>query len=98
MPTPSVNALKVTMLSVIPIRPMTIREDRTETGIELPTINDAFRSPKNSQMMIIEITIAMTSVSATESRDSLMLSALSFTIVIFKSESWRCKDSIVLLT
>ena len=43
-----------------------------DTGMELPTIIDAFRSPKNSQMMTMEMIMASTIVSITELRDDMM--------------------------
>ena len=47
---------------------ISMRDDRMDTGMELPTIIDAFRSPKNSQMMTMEMIMASTIVSITELR------------------------------
>ena len=77
MPTPRTRALIVMTFKENPTRVIRIRDTRMEVGIELPTIRDALISPKNSQMMTIEITTARTIVCATSMRDDLMLSALS---------------------
>ncbi len=98
IPTPSVRALKVMMFIVIPMAFMAIRDTRIDTGIELPTISEARSSPKNSQMMIMEITMAMTMVSATDSREETILSALSSTIVMVRSGSSRISVSMTSFT
>ena len=67
------------------LKPMScirIRDDRMDTGMELPTIMDAFRSPKNSHMMTMEMMMARIIVSITELRDDMMESLSSSTMVI----------------
>ena len=98
MPTPRVSALSVITFMVSPMAFMTIRDTRMETGMELPTIRDARISPKKSQMMIMEMTTAITMVSATDSREETILSALSSTMVIFRSGSSCIRVSITSFT
>ena len=50
-----------------------------DTGMELPTIREAFRSPKNSQMMTMEMIMASIMVSITELREDMMESLSSST-------------------
>ena len=65
-----------------PIICIRISDDRMDTGMELPTIMDAFRSPKNSHMMTMEMMMARIIVSITELRDDMMESLSSSTMVI----------------
>ena len=69
-----------------------------DTGMELPTIRDALMSPKNSQMMAMEITIAAIMVWNTEVREDMMLSLVSITTVTFRSGSAAVNSSITSLT
>ena len=98
MPTPRVRALKVMTFKVSPIRFIRIRADRIDTGMELPTIREAFRSPKNSQIITMEMPIAMTMVSATEDRDSMMESAPSSVITISRFSSAAVRLAMVSFT
>ena len=82
IPTPSTRALRVITLRLKPMSCISMRDDRMDTGMELPTIIDAFRSPKNSQMMTMEMIMASTIVSITELRDDMMESLSSSTMVI----------------
>ena len=91
MPTPRTRPLMVMMFSVNPARVITIRDIRMEVGIELPTIRDALKSPKNRKMMIMEITTAITMVSATSFKESWMESASSLATVMVRSSSSFCR-------
>ena len=77
IPTPRTRLDRVMTFNVKPMVFMRMRAAKIDTGMEVPTIRDALISPKNSQMMTIEITTARTIVCATSMRDDLMLSALS---------------------
>ena len=92
MPTPSTSPLMVIMFREKPICVMTIRDMRIEVGIELPTIREAFMSPKNTKMMAMEINTAKTMVTATSFRELKILSASSRTIRICKSPSSSSRD------
>ena len=81
-----------------PISFMAIRETIIEIGMELPTIREAFKSPKNSQITAIEITTAKTSVSTTDFRASFMVSELSLTISRFKPLCRSIRSAARLLT
>ena len=85
MPTPRTRALIVMTFKENPTRVIRIRDTRMEVGIELPTIRDALKSPKNRKMMIMEITTAITMVSATSFKESWMESASSLATVMVRS-------------
>ena len=87
MPTPRTSPLMVMMFKVNPARVITIRDNRMEVGMELPTIRDALKSPKNRKMMIMEMTTAITMVSATSLRESRMESASSRATVMVRFSS-----------
>ena len=82
IPTPNTRALRVMTFRLKPMSCMSIREARIDTGMELPTISEAFRSPKNSHMMTMEMITAIIMVSITELREDMMESLSSFTTVI----------------
>ncbi len=63
---------------------------RMAMGMEVPTINDAFQSPKKKKMMAMEMITAMIMVSNTLDREDLMVSALSSMMVISSSGSAAC--------
>ena len=79
------------IFNVNPARVITIRDMRMEVGMELPTIRDALKSPKNRKMMIMEITTAMTMVSATSFKESRMESASSLATVMVRFSSSPCR-------
>ena len=102
MPTPSTRPLMVITFRENPQAVITIRDTRIEVGIELPTIIDALKSPKNTKMMIMEMTTASTMVTATSCREVRIESASSRAIstVRFSSSassssmtSWTSEDS-----
>ena len=98
IPTPSVRALMVMILSENPIRFMSMKAARMEIGMELPTMRDALMSPKNSHMITMEITIAIISVSTTDISDSIIESEESFTIMMFRSGSSAVRRLTVFFT
>jgi len=98
IPTPSVSALMVMVFKVKPIKLIKISADKMEIGMEVPTIRDAFKSPKNSQIMIMEIMIARTSVWATSFKELIILSASSRTVMICKFSSAPSRFAIVFFT
>ena len=59
MPTPSTRLPSVMTFREKPMAPIKTRAARMDTGIEVPTINDALMSPKNSQMITMA---AMTAI------------------------------------
>ena len=98
MPTPRVRALMVMTFNVKPMRFIRISAASMDTGIELPTIRDAFMSPKNSHMTAMDITTARIRVSATDSRDSIMESAESLTVTMFRLPFSMVRVSMTFLT
>ena len=64
-----------------------------DTGMELPTIRDALISPKNIQIITMEITMAAIMVWNTEVREDMMLSLVSITTVMFRSGSAAVSSS-----
>ena len=93
IPTPNTRALRVITFIVKPTRFISTKDARMDTGMELPTISEAFRSPKNSQIMIMEITTAASIVWNTEVREDMMDSLSSLTTVIFRSVSAAVSSS-----
>ena len=87
IPTPRTRADIVTILREYPIAHMATSAVRMDRGMEVPTIREAFRSPKNKMIMIMEMITAATMVSKTEVRELLMLSASSSIIRIFRFSS-----------
>ena len=75
-----------------------IRAVRIENGILDPTIRDAFRSPKNSQMTTIEMMTARIRVCTTEVRESMIWSAESRTMVMWRSGSFFSRVSTTFFT
>ena len=82
IPTPKTRELKVMTFNEKPINAIRINDARIDTGIELPTIRDAFKSPKNKKMMTMDMITAMISVSATLFKELLISSLLSWTTTI----------------
>ena len=87
MPTPRTRALIVMIFKENPALVSAIKASRMEVGMELPTISDAFQSPKNRKMIAMEMMTASTMVSATSERESTMESAVSLAMVISRSGS-----------
>ena len=87
IPTPRTRALMVMTFSENPAAVMAIRDSRIDVGIELPTIKEAFKSPKNRKIIIIEIITDSTMVSATSFSESIIVSAVSFTTSTVRSGS-----------
>ena len=69
------------------MRVMRISAVRMENGMLDPTIREAFRSPKNSQMTTMEMMTASTRVCSTDFKESRICSALSRTTRILVSGS-----------
>ena len=78
IPMAMTSAPIVTILSENPAKLIKISVARRDIGIELPTIRLALKSPKKIKSTIIENTTPRTSVSATELKEDLMLSAASY--------------------
>ena len=98
IPTPSTRALRVITFRLKPISCINIRDARIDTGMELPTISEAFRSPKNNQIMTMDIMMARIMVSITELSDDMMESLSSLTTVIWRVGSSLVTCSTTLLT
>ena len=94
IPTPRTSEDMVTMLREYPIAHMATRAVSMEIGIEVPTIRDAFRSPKNSIMMIMEMMMAMIMVSNTDVRELKILSEASSIIWILRFSSLASSSAI----
>ena len=62
MPTPSTRLLRVMTFSENPMALMEIRAAKIEMGMDVPTISDAFRSPKNRNIITMDTTTAITMV------------------------------------
>ena len=62
MPTPSTRLLRVITFSENPMALMEIRAAKIEMGMDVPTIRDAFRSPKNRNIITMDTTTAITMV------------------------------------
>ena len=77
----------VTMFMENPIILIRIRVRNREMGMEAPTIRLALKSPKNRKIMIMEMTTAITMVSATSLRESRMESASSRATVMVRFSS-----------
>ena len=84
MPTPSTKLLRVITFRENPMALMEIRAARMEMGIDVPTIRDAFRSPKNRKIITMDTTIAIIMVCITEFKEDLIMSLLSLTTTISK--------------
>ena len=58
IPTPSTRLPKVITLSENPMTLIITRAARIDTGMDVPTIRDAFKSPKNRKITTIDTIIA----------------------------------------
>ena len=74
------RAPRVITLRVNPTSLMAISAAKSDIGIELPTMALALKSPKKINSVSIESSTPMTRVSATDLRESLMVSAESLVI------------------
>ena len=74
-----------------------IRAAKMDTGMEVPTIRDAFMSPKNSQIMTMETTTAMIMVWNTLSRELEMDSLLSLMTTTSRAGSSAFRSSTICL-
>ena len=81
-----------------PICVITMRDIRIEVGMELPTIRDALKSPKNTKMIAMDISTAKTMVTATSCRDSKIESASSLATRISRSLSLALRASMASFT
>ena len=77
IPTPRTRPLMVITFKENPKRVMRIRVIRMEVGMELPTIREALKSPKNRNRTTIDKTIPRISVCPTDQMDSTILSLAS---------------------
>ena len=98
IPTPSTRELKVITFRENPAALMATSAVRMEIGMEVPTIREAFRSPKNNQIMIMETATAITMVFITELKDDLIISLLSSTTTISRFSSLAIRRSTTLRT
>ena len=69
IPTPRTRALRVIMFKEKPAAHMPTRAARIEIGMEVPTIREAFRSPKNRKMMTMDTMTAMIMVWNTDFKE-----------------------------
>ena len=81
-----------------PAEVIAISDNRIEVGIELPTIREAFTSPKKQENNNHRDTTARIMVTATSFKESRIVSAESFTISIVRSESSAVRVSMVSFT
>ncbi len=98
IPTPRTRLLRVITFRENPRALMEIRAARMEMGMEVPTIREAFRSPKNRKMITMDTRMAMTMVCITEFREDLIMSLLSLTTTISRLGSAASRRFMVLVT
>ena len=98
IPTPSTRLLSVITFREKPMTCIIISATRMDIGMDVPTIIDAFQSPKNRKRITMEMITAMIMVWNTDARDSSIISLLSFTTTISSSGLLRFNCSIVRFT
>ena len=98
IPTPRTRPPRVSTFSEKPIVFIAMRAARIEIGMEVPTIRDAFKSPKNRRIITMEITTAAIIVWNTLTKELLISSLLSLITIISSSGSSAIRRSMVLCT
>ena len=98
IPTPRTRLDRVMTFREKPMAFIRIRAARMDTGMEVPTIRDAFMSPKNSQIMTMETTTAMIMVWNTLSRELEMDSLLSLMTTTSRAGSSAFRSSTIFST
>ena len=97
MPTPRTRLPSVITFSEKPMTFIITSAARMEIGIDVPTIMDALKSPKNRKIMTMETITAAIMVCSTLSRELLIISLLSSTTMISKLRfSARSRETVLL--
>ena len=95
IPTPRTRLLSVMTFNVNPIALMEISATKIEIGIDVPTIREAFKSPKNRKIIAIDTRTAIPIVCNTEFNEDLIISLLSSTTITskFSSAAFNCSTT-----